>query len=47
MHEIEEDKKYLHVKVPIYGKPPLLETPEAQREHRRRSRLVMTATGDL
>ena len=26
MHEIEEDKKYLHAKVPIYGKPPLLET---------------------
>ena len=21
MHEIEEDKKYLQVKVPIYGKP--------------------------
>ena len=41
MHEIDEDKKYLHVQVPIYGTMPLLETCEAQREHRRRLRLVM------
>ena len=48
MHQIEEDKKYLQVKVPIYGKLPLLETHGAQREHRHdRGLLGMTATGDL